>query len=203
MICSIPFYYRPFNLLSPSVTEDKSKTVRYFKLWSALHLKFELQLRIIGLRPTIVAIPRHVTKFSSARGIWILPNSKIGQNLVQGKEALQSHSACEQSPEQCIPLSSAPSRAAGHVQPSLFPVQVLALPVQLSNTFPSENNVFSDLSLAPIPSLIPRFALKLFVALAVFPTPRMDLLHLPRKKQKIPLPVLQPHLSPCWSHPAH
>lgn len=89
IICSVSFYYRPFNLLSPSVTEDKSKTVRYFKLWSALHLKFELQLRIIGLRPTIVAIPRPVTKFSSARAIWILPNSKIGQNLVQGKGALQ------------------------------------------------------------------------------------------------------------------
>lgn len=197
MICSIAFYYRPFNLLSPSVTEDKSKTVRYFKLWSALHLKFELQLRIIGLRPTIVAIPRHVTKLSSARGVWILPNSKIGQNPVQGKEALQSHSACEQSQKQWIPISSAPSRA-GHVQPSLFPMQILVSPVQLSNPFPAENIVFSDLSLLSVPSLIPRSTLKLFVALAVFPFPRKDLLHLPRKMQQIPLPILQPHWSPCW-----
>ena len=87
MICSIAFYYRPFNSLSPSVTEDKSKTVRYFKPWSALHLKVEPQLKIIGLRPTIVAIPRYVTKFSSARGTWILPNSKIGQNVVQGRKS--------------------------------------------------------------------------------------------------------------------
>lgn len=60
MICSIAFYYRPFNLLFPLVTEDKSKTDRYFKVWSVLHLKFEPPIKIIGLKPTIVAIPRCV-----------------------------------------------------------------------------------------------------------------------------------------------
>lgn len=175
MICSIAFYYRPFNLLSPPVTEDKSKTVRYFKLWSALHLKFELQLGIIGLRPTIVAIPRHVTKSSSAWGIQILPNSKIGQNLVQGKAALQSHSACEQSPKQCVPIPR-----AGHIQPTLV------LPVQLSAPLPSDNDVFSDLSLGPVP----RFTLKLFAALAVFPFPRRERRSLTSSQKNAP--------SPCW-----
>lgn len=91
--------------------------------------------------------------------------------------------------------SEFPFLGTGHIQPGPLPMQTLVLPVQLPNPFPWGNNVFSGLSLAPIPSLIPTFTLKLFAALAVFPFPRTDLLHLPRKMH---LPIVQPHPSPCW-----
>lgn len=201
MICSVAFYYRPFNLLSPSVTEDKSKAVRYFRLWSALHLKFEPQLKIIGLRPTIVAIPRYVTKCRSARGTWLLPNAKIGQNVVQGKEVLTKpwglwaiwtgiYSHLHITPAQ---LSSS---ADSSMEP--LPHANACFTCELSHTLALQNDVFSHLSLVPIPSLIPRFTPKPFVTFALSPFSRIDLSHLPRKFISFMLLLfLQAHSAPC------
>lgn len=152
MICSIAFYYRPFNLLSPPVTEDKSKTVRYFKLWSALHLKLNCSSESLDSDLQLLLFLDMSQNSALLEGFCLI--QKQDKALFKAKEPYKA----------LVPVNNPKSNVLPFPELGTFSQaqQILVLPVQLSNPFSSDNKVFSDLFLGPIPSSLLHLLSSLF-----------------------------------------